>query len=66
MILHITTREAWRRALEDGAFRPTSLEREGFIHCSRPEQVGSVANTLYRGEENLVLLCIDLLPLPDA
>ena len=58
-ILHITSRADWRTALEDGAYRAASLQTEGFIHCSRPDQVASVANALYAGQTNLVLLHID-------
>jgi len=35
------------------------FERKGFIHCSRPEQVVSVANEFYSKQSGLVLLWID-------
>lgn len=57
-ILHITPIEDWLRALEAGVYRADSLASEGFIHCSRPEQVLQVANTWFRGRPGLVLLCI--------
>lgn len=59
IILHITTSEEWRQAVEMGVYQAASLSSEGFIHCSRPEQVLQVANTLFRGKAGLVLLCID-------
>ena len=59
VIYHIARRDEWRAALEIGAYRTGSLETEGFIHCSLRRQVLPVANTLYRGQENLVLLEID-------
>jgi uncharacterized protein (DUF952 family) len=58
-ILHITTKKDWIQALESGAYRADSLESEGFIHCSRPEQVVAVANAFYAGQTDLVLLHIN-------
>ncbi|HEC22802.1 MAG TPA: DUF952 domain-containing protein [Chloroflexi bacterium] len=58
-ILHITTREQWESARKAGLYRPASLDTEGFIHCSTPQQVIRVANAFYRGQEGLVLLCIE-------
>ena len=59
LILHITTFRAWAQAEETGRYHTPSLEEEGFIHCSDPDQVVGVANTLYRGERELILLAID-------
>lgn len=58
-IYHIARRDEWQSALETGAYRTGSLETEGFIHCSLRRQVLPVANTLYHGQKNLVLLEID-------
>lgn len=58
VILHITTRAAWDQATQAGAYRADSLDAEGFIHCSTPAQVIPVANAFYRGQKDLVLLCI--------
>lgn len=57
-ILHITTRRAWAEAQQRGNYRTESLAREGFIHLSRPAQVVAVADFLYRGRLDLVLLCV--------
>jgi uncharacterized protein (DUF952 family) len=59
MILHITDRDDWEAARSAGEYRLDSLEAEGFIHCSTPEQVLGPANELYRGRTGLVLLVID-------
>ncbi len=59
MICHIASREAWAEAKADGIYRAPSLASEGFIHCSRLDQILSVANDFYRGQSNLLLLCID-------
>lgn len=58
-ILHITTRDDWAEAEESGQYVAASLAKEGFIHCSTPEQVIPVANFLFRGRQGLVLLCVD-------
>ncbi len=59
MILHLCPRSAWEDAQIQGAYRADSLESEGFIHCSRPEQVLRVANAYYRGQPDMLLLWID-------
>ncbi len=59
-ILHITSMPEWQTALDVGAYRAPSLEKDGFIHCSTREQVLPVANNFYRGQTDLVLLVIDV------
>lgn len=56
MILHITTRDAWR---PDAPYRADSLDTEGFIHCSDFGTVHLPANRLYAGRTDLVLLVVD-------
>lgn len=58
-ILHITARTAWEEAAASDAYVAPSLRSEGFIHCSRPDQVLGVANSRFRGQRDLVLLWID-------
>ena len=57
-IFHICPREAWEAAQQNGVYKAESLESEGFIHCSKAEQIAGVANTFYKGIEGLVLLHI--------
>ena len=59
MIYHITSRAAWAEARKLKLYRAPSLESEGFIHCSTREQVLGVANEIYRGQSDLLLLCLD-------
>lgn len=59
VILHITTRPQWEQAKQAGIYRGDTLDVEGFIHCSTPSQVITVANALFKGRHDLVLLCID-------
>jgi len=59
VIYHITSRTAWEEARRRGQYRAPSLKSEGFIHCSTRKQVLGVANDFYRGQSDLLLLCID-------
>lgn len=58
-IFHITRRSEWERAEREGSYRTPTLASEGFIHCSRRDQVIRIANGLFRGQTGLVLLEID-------
>jgi uncharacterized protein (DUF952 family)/RimJ/RimL family protein N-acetyltransferase len=58
-ILHLCKQQDWDAAQAQGEFRPNSLAAEGFIHCSRPEQILDVANRYYKGIQGLVLLKIE-------
>ena len=58
-IVHICSLEDWQDAQTAGIYRAESLEAEGFIHCSRPEQVVEVANRYYGGRTDLLILWID-------
>ncbi len=59
MIYHLTDRAAWDDARARGEYSAASLESEGFIHCSTRDQVVDVANQLYRGAADLLVLCIE-------
>ena len=58
-ILHMTERSAWQAAQASGVYTAVSLTTEGFIHCSTPDQLLGVANSLYRGQTDLVILVIN-------
>ncbi|MEH7884297.1 DUF952 domain-containing protein [Bacillus sp. JJ1609] len=59
MILHIISEEDWKKAQREGLHTPSSLDDEGFIHCSTKEQLIWVANSFFKGHTDLLLLCID-------
>ena len=64
-IFHITSEAEWSAARSDGevptSTRRRSLEDEGFIHCSRSDQVLGVANAVFADvDEPLVVLEIDV------
>lgn len=58
-ILHITLRTAWAAAQKSGQYAAGSLAGEGFIHCSKAEQILRVANQMYANQSGLILLVID-------
>ena len=59
MILHIVKRDEWEAAARRGSYAPASLRVEGFIHCSTEAQVIDTANRFYRGQRELIVLCIE-------
>lgn len=64
-IFHIVSRSAWAAANSQAApYAGGALATEGFIHCSTADQVVEVANCLFRGVNDLILLRID--PYGDA
>ncbi|MDX6254200.1 MAG: hypothetical protein QOJ11_534 [Frankiales bacterium] len=63
MIFHISSPEDWQAAQQSGDYRSSTrgrtLEDEGFIHCSRLDQVAGVLAAYYAGAGPLLLLTID-------
>jgi uncharacterized protein (DUF952 family) len=49
----------WLAAQGEGRYLAASLESEGFIHCSKPDQLVAVAEKFYGGQSGLVVLVID-------
>jgi uncharacterized protein (DUF952 family) len=58
-IYHITSQAEWDRAKETGFYTAPSLKTEGFIHCSKAEQVQGVLQRYFAGKHNLIKLTID-------
>lgn len=59
-ILHITQREQWESAKNLGTYRSSTLDTEGFIHCSTLAQVIGSANRFFTGLTDLVILEIEI------
>jgi uncharacterized protein (DUF952 family) len=63
LIYHITTASDWAQAQASGEYtlstRGRTLAEEGFIHCSTTGQVAGVANAVYQGLPDLLVLVID-------
>ena len=59
MIYHVVTAQNWQKALQQDFYEADSLAAEGFIHCSKQEQVKGVLERYYAGQSGLLLLHID-------
>jgi len=59
LIFHILKKSDWEEALRRGEYQPGSLATEGFVHASTREQILGTANRFFRGQRELVLLCIN-------
>jgi uncharacterized protein (DUF952 family) len=59
MIYHVIAVPAWQKAQQQGFYEAPSLAAEGFIHCSKKEQVAGVLERYYSGKTDLLLLHID-------
>jgi len=58
IIFHIARSEAWA-SRAGRSYRPEMCPVDGFVHCSTEDQFVNVADTRFRGQKGLVLLCID-------
>lgn len=58
-IAHICLKNDWEDAISSGSYRSDSLQVEGFIHFSKPDQVLRVANTYFIGLKDLMLIWVD-------
>jgi len=58
-LVHLCTEEEWEHAQAAGERRPPSLDSEGFVHLSAPEQVHLPANRLFAGRTDMLLLRLD-------
>jgi uncharacterized protein (DUF952 family) len=63
VIYHVSTPDEWASAQQSGDYRSSSrdrtLEQEGFIHCSRSDQLVGVLERFYIGAGPLLLLSVD-------
>ncbi len=59
LVYHITSRTDWDRAQKSGSYTADTLMKQGFIHCSKADQILRVANDFYKGQSGLVILAID-------
>jgi uncharacterized protein (DUF952 family) len=64
LIYHLAVAAEWSKATEtSGRYARSTLGKsladEGFIHCSLASQVGTIADVVYRGRSDVLLLVID-------
>lgn len=57
-IYHIVVPKIWDKALLEAKYRPESLKTEGFIHCSKYEQVLGSAELHFKGHDELVVVSL--------
>ncbi len=57
-IYHITSFKAWEKAKSTGTYADDRLLKDGFIHCSYARQLIFVANSIFKGQNSLLLLGI--------
>jgi len=58
ILFHIVKKDAWLKALDLNVYEPESLKKEGFIHFSTSDQLLKVANTRFKGQEDLLVLIV--------
>lgn len=64
-IYHLALQSDWENALTNscGLYEMSTLgvtlAQQGYIHCSYANQVNRIANFIYRGTPNVILLTID-------
>ena len=61
-ILHVARAADWSAAVEAGSYRwstrAVTLDEQGFIHCSTPEQVARVASFVYAGNSDPLVVLV--------
>ena len=58
-IYHIARQAEWAKAGQSATYQGDTLLQAGFIHCSTKGQVVEVANRIFKGQNDLLLVNID-------
>ncbi len=59
IIYHIVLPEVWAKFKDKNFYYATSLNTEGFIHCSFAEQIEGVLQRYYQGVGKVLILTIE-------
>jgi uncharacterized protein (DUF952 family) len=59
LILHLMSHKDWEKAKSLGIYKGHSSHGSGGIDCWYPSQLENVANSIFEGQKDLVLLCIE-------
>jgi len=59
IILHACAKTDWQKAQKEQEYKTSSLDTQGFIHCSEADTIIGVANSHWKDRSDLVLLIID-------
>ena len=66
-IYKISPRDAWQQALEAGVYSGAPVdEQDGYIHFSTAAQLVETAAKHFAGQDDLVLVAVDVVRLGDA
>jgi|SRR5690625_379632 len=60
LIFHVTTDEYFSAHKSFNNYKPETLDTKGYIDCSKGSQIEETANRIFSGENELLLLIIDL------
>lgn len=58
-IVHVLSRADWDTFRNKEEYRPESLDKQGFVHCSKLGQIGLVADYNHAGDDELMLILLD-------
>jgi uncharacterized protein (DUF952 family) len=58
-IYHLVLPEVWETFKDQDFYYATSLQSEGFIHCSFAEQIEGVLGRYYQGVKQVLILTIE-------
>jgi len=58
-IYHFALCEDWESQLKNENYFPSAFLKEGFIHCSKENQLDGVLKRFFKDEDKVVLLTID-------
>lgn len=58
-IVHLVAPDEWENHATEEPYQPASVAEEGFVHCSKPDQVPAVADTVHAEDDALLALVID-------
>ena len=56
---HVLTSSAWAAAQAAGTYAPPELDRDGFLHCCTPAQLGFVLARHFAGAADLVVITFE-------
>jgi uncharacterized protein (TIGR00299 family) protein len=58
-LVHVVERDRWDQVGDDDEYTPPTLDEQGFVHLSTPEQVVAVAESNFRDADDPLLLVVD-------
>lgn len=59
MIYHITTNGEWQSSQDKQHYEAESLDTQGFIHLSEKHQIVGVADAIFTGRDDLIILVVN-------